>query len=146
MIIDKNDCKVAEFFDKNSENLENPIIKSFMSDKRHFELVKEAVLMPTNSNKERVDNAFKKHYTKIKKTKYVSSLIYFFSIDFDKKNRKLNKQQQLILDKSISNDNNTTTPKELIQDESAVISGVFSTRLIDHIENEKLYSGLINLS
>src|SRR5699024_2929161 len=96
-------------------------------------------------NKEAVDKAFRSYYLKVKKIKYVSNLIYFFSIDFDKKQRKHQNNQSLILDKNITNEAETTF-KELIPDKKQSTDNIFGSSLIDHIEDKRLAKALKKLT
>lgn len=99
----KNDKqKIEEFFYRNNEQVNNPIIKSFLSDSQNLYLVQKAILYPTDLNKKLVDESFQSHYINVRKIKYVSNLIYFFSLDFDKKRRRLQNRSLLILDKGLS--------------------------------------------
>ncbi|GGJ77097.1 sigma-70 family RNA polymerase sigma factor [Virgibacillus salexigens] len=91
-----------------------------------------------------VDSTFQSHYMKVKKIKYISNLIHFFSIDFDKRIRKDQYRNLLVLDKSLSNDL-TTSPRDLIIDEHNY-NITFGNSLLDHIENERLVKALKQLT
>jgi len=142
--INKNK-KLLNFYCENKEELNNPIIKNFLKNEDNFKLLTEAVLTPSKRNRESVDKVFREYYLKVKKVKYVSNLIYFFSIDFDKKQRKYQSHNSLILDKSLSNETETTL-KDFIPDKEQSNNQLFGTRLIDHIENETLAEALKTLT
>lgn len=133
------------FCNKNKDNLKNPIIKNFLRKEKNLNLLMKAVLHPSKYNKEAVDKAFRSYYLKVKKIKYVSNLIYFFSIDFDKKQRKHQNNQSLILDKNITNEAETTF-KELIPDKKQSTDNIFGSSLIDHIEDKRLAKALKKLT
>lgn len=136
---------LRSFLYKNRRKLENPIIKEFLKEEKNFNLLMKAILNPTKYNKRAIDKAFYSHYLKVKKIKYVSTLIYFFSVDFDKKQRRYQNHNPLILDRDISNGVEATL-KEIIPDNKQLTDHVFGTTLIDHIENEKLAKALKKLT
>lgn len=136
--------KIHDFFKKNEENINNPIVKSFISDDENRKLLEKAIVNPTTDNKNRVDVAFSEHYTRVKKIKYVSSLIHFFSIDYDKKKRTQRRRNLLILDKGLSNENEVTR-KELIEDDTQHTNTSFNS-LEEQVENEHLENALKKLT
>jgi RNA polymerase sigma factor (sigma-70 family) len=135
------DDKVTKFFIDNKKALENPIVKGFLSNKNNFELVVRALTEPSKMNREKVDQAFTEHYKKVKKIKYISNLIHFFSIDFDKKIRKLNQRFLLTLDQPLAEDNNVSM-KDLLMDTHTSTNVNEQRSLKDQIENERLYRAL----
>ncbi|WP_285399310.1 sigma-70 family RNA polymerase sigma factor [Lysinibacillus sp. fls2-241-R2A-57] len=145
--MDNDNQKIEEFFYKNNERVNNPIIKSFLSDAKNLYLVQKAILNPTDSNKKLVDESFQAHYINIRKIKYVSNLIHFFSLDFDKKRRRLQNRSLLILDKGLSEEGGTTA-KELIEDESneKELNNIVGDGLLDNIEDEQLLKSLQKLT
>ena len=60
------------------------LLKAFVRSPKSL-LSAKAILYPTDLNKKLVDESFQSHYINVRKIKYVSNLIYFFSLDFDKK-------------------------------------------------------------
>ncbi|MGY3186556.1 sigma-70 family RNA polymerase sigma factor [Lysinibacillus sp. TE18511] len=145
--MEKDNQKVEEFFYRNNKQVNNPIIKSFLSDSENLYLVQKAILYPTDSNKKLVDESFQSHYINVRKIKYVSNLIYFFSLDFDKKRRKLQKHTLLILDKGLSEEGGTTA-KEQIEDASneKELENIVGGGLLDNIEDEQLLKSLQKLT
>jgi RNA polymerase sigma factor (sigma-70 family) len=124
---------------------EDPIIESFLADEANYRLAKRALCKPNEKNKKEVDDAFKEFYRRIAIIKYVSKLIYFFSIDYDKKINKQRKTFMLTLDQPLSKDDssNPMTVKE--QMESTYDNNfdrVYGPSLTEQIENEKLLSAL----
>lgn len=144
----KNDKqKIEEFFYRNNEQVNNPIIKSFLSDSQNLYLVQKAILYPTDLNKKLVDESFQSHYINVRKIKYVSNLIYFFSLDFDKKRRRLQNRSLLILDKGLSEEGETTL-KELIEDtrNENGLDHLIGGGLLDRIEDVQLLKSLQKLT
>ncbi|MEB2300410.1 sigma-70 family RNA polymerase sigma factor [Lysinibacillus xylanilyticus] len=139
--------KIEDFFYRNTEQVNNPIIKSFLSDSNNLYLVQKAILYPTERNKKLVDESFQSHYINVRKIKYVSNLIYFFSLDFDKKRRRLQDRTLLILDKGLSEEGSTTA-KELIEDASIgkELDHIVGEGLLDNIEDEQLLKSLRKLT
>lgn len=139
--------KIEEFFYRNNEQVNNPIIKSFLSDSNNLYLVQMAILYPTDRNKKLVDESFQSHYINVRKIKYVSNLIYFFSLDFDKKRRRLQNRTLLILDKGLSEEGGTTA-KEQIEDASIgkELENIVGEGLLDNIEDEQLLKSLQKLT
>ncbi|WP_019913614.1 sigma-70 family RNA polymerase sigma factor [Paenibacillus sp. HW567] len=138
-IIKEGDYK--EFF----EHLNmNPIIKNFLNDKNNYELLLLNITDPSLSNKIRLDEAFKSFYFEIRFTTYISSLIRFSSIDFDKKERRLEKRMILNLEdkymttqESFSNDAHL----ESIASSSLLYNGML---LLTMKEKEVLVESYIN--
>lgn len=145
--MEKDNQKIEEFFYRNNEQVNNPIIKSFLSDSKNLYLVQKAILYPTDINKKLVDESFQSHYKNVRKTKYVSNLIYFFSLDFDKKRRRLQNRSLLILDKGLSEEGGTTA-KEQIEDASIEreLDTIVGEGLLDNIEDEQLLKSLQKLT
>ncbi|KOS63839.1 sigma-70 family RNA polymerase sigma factor [Lysinibacillus sp. FJAT-14222] len=139
--------KIEEFFYKNNKQVNNPIIKSFLSDSENLYLVQKAILYPTDINKKLVDESFQTHYINVRKIKYVSNLIYFFSLDFDKKRRRVQNRILLILDKGLSEEGGTTA-KELIEDVSNEneLNNIVGEGLLDNIEDDQLLKSLQKLT
>ncbi|KOP78113.1 general stress protein [Lysinibacillus sp. FJAT-14745] len=145
--MEKDNQKIEEFFYRNNKQVNNPIIKSFLSDSKNLYLVQKAILYPTDRNKKLVDESFQSHYKNVRKIKYVSNLIYFFSLDFDKKRRRLQNRTLLILDKGLSEEGGTTA-KEQIEDASneKEFENIVGERLLDNIEDEQLLKSLQKLT
>ncbi|MFJ7185835.1 sigma factor-like helix-turn-helix DNA-binding protein [Lysinibacillus xylanilyticus] len=145
--MEKDNQKIEDFFYRNNEQVNNPIIKSFLSDSQNLYLVQKAILYPTDINRKLVDESFQSHYKNVRKTKYVSNLIYFFSLDFDKKRRSLQNRTLLVLDKGLSKDGGTTA-KELIEDVSneKKLDRIVGEGLLDNIGDEKLFNSLQKLT
>lgn len=137
--------KLNEFFEENSRKLKNPIIQGFLSHEDNLILLKKYILNPSDINRNKVDKSFQSYYKTVREIKYVSNLIHFFSVDFDKKIRKQYDRNLLILDKNKS-DEGTITPKEFIQDDSQELSSLMGGDLLEKIENKALVRALKTLS
>ena len=140
----RNEEKIAEFFRKYRDKVQNPIIKGFLANEDNLSLLKKYILNPTDANKNKVDKAFKQHYNRVLKIKYVSNLIYFFTMDYNIKRRKENDTVLLILDKSSEYDARTPL-KDLIEDKNEE-KHTLNRNLIDDIESERLIKALQTLT
>lgn len=139
-----NEEKIAEFFRKYRDKVQNPIIKGFLANEDNLSLLKKYILNPTDANKNKVDKAFKQHYNRVLKIKYVSNLIYFFTMDYNIKRRKENDTVLLILDKSSEYDARTPL-KDLIEDKNEE-KHTLNRNLLDDIESERLIKALQTLT
>lgn len=139
------------FYEKYQDKLNQPIVESFLREAENYVLFKNAIIDPTEENKQRLDLVFKQHYKKVKMISYISKLIYFYSIDFDKK-ISLNKQRQLLnLDTPISTEENNTTSKLDIlasskEDLTYLEFENIQEDIQEHISNEVLFASLNLLS
>lgn len=139
------------FYSLYQEKLENPIMRNFLGDSDNYGLFLNAMEKPTNDNKQLLDKSFKSYFKKVKIISYISNLIYFYSIGFDKKVSINNKRNILNLDKPITNEGeNHTTILDLMSDDLTDITYMQfekkQTHLKEHITDELLYEGLSLLS
>ena len=96
---------------------------------------------PTQENRERLDNQFKKHFYIIRCISYFIKMIHFEARHFDKKQRKRNKIYQLTLD----NENDRGQRNiELIAGEH--IKSYSKEKLEQVISDPILYSAFLNLT
>ncbi|WP_238655564.1 sigma-70 family RNA polymerase sigma factor [Paenibacillus piscarius] len=102
----------------------NPIIKNFLNDKSNYELLLMNIKNPTLSNKNQLDEAFKTYFFEIRFISYISSLIRYSSIDFDKKERIIQKRMVFTLDDF----NSISTQDYFLED--AQIESIASTSLL----------------
>lgn len=139
------------FYEKYQDKLNQPIVESFLREDENYVLFKNAIIDPTEKNKQRLDLVFKQHYKKVKMISYISKLIYFYSIDFDKK-ISLNKQRQLLnLDTPISTEENNITSKLDVlasskEDLTYLEFENIQEDIQEHISNEVLFASLNFLS
>ncbi|OJE32351.1 RNA polymerase subunit sigma-70 [Bacillus tropicus] len=146
-----NNIDIDHFYSLYQEKLENPIMRNFLKDSDNYGLFLNAMEKPTNDNKQLLDKAFKSYFKKVKIISYISNLIYFYSIGFDKKVSINNKRNILNLDKPITNEGeNHTTILDLMSDDLTDITYMQfekkQTHLKEHITDELLYEGLSLLS
>ncbi|WP_430742802.1 sigma-70 family RNA polymerase sigma factor [Bacillus atrophaeus] len=105
----------------NFQFLNEPIVKKFLLNSTNKKIFKEATKHPTLQNQQLLDQRFKKFYKKARILKYLTTMIKISSIDFDKRNRKMNQRFLLTLDAPIKQDEETTASRiDTIPDENEV--------------------------
>lgn len=77
--------EINNFFLCNKEKLDDPLIRNFLKESSNYNLLLTALQEPSHENQANLDQAFKKHYKEVKIISYISKLIHFFAIDYDKK-------------------------------------------------------------
>lgn len=96
------------FNTKEKEKLNEPIVTNFLKEDDNSEKFKAFIESPSHESKNALDSAFKSYYKRVKIIAYINKLIHYYSVDLDKKINKYHANQQLILDKPISESGNTT--------------------------------------
>lgn len=114
----------------------NPLLKSFLQDKQNLELLLDTLNNPSRENKKRLDSSFKNFFFEIRFTSYISSLIHFSAIDFDKRKRR-EKQRMLLVE------DGTLVESFSINHENLESQ---STLLEDIVTNERLFSIIKSLT
>lgn len=75
------------------------------------------------NNEKELDDKFKNHYTKIF-IKYMSTLIHFSAIEYDKKHNSYNKRYPLTLDQPLNSENETTMIDILIKHDQDIFNDI----------------------
>lgn len=101
--------KVERFYKEYEKILNNSLVKSFLQIKENQQLLEKAIQEPTEENTKALDSKFREFYLKIRIIKYVSNLIYYYTIDFDKRINKRNQRYNLILDGTVSDPHENST-------------------------------------
>ncbi|WP_051530083.1 hypothetical protein [Anoxybacteroides tepidamans] len=81
--------KIEQFKEENKDFLENSVIKSFLMEEKNKELFFRVICDPSEKNKKILDNEFKKFYFDIRFISYISTVLYFNAINFDKRYRRM---------------------------------------------------------
>lgn len=129
-----------EMLKRKSRN--NKLLRSFLSNSDNYNLIIESLRNPTLSNQRKLDKEFKKFYENIRLIKYVSKLIYYYSLNYDQKVNKRKTRFPLVLDRPLY-EGNTTTIAEQVADHPEYYIG---ESLTDQIENEKLIIAIKKLT
>lgn len=96
----------------------NPILKSFLEIGSNLKIFSEYLENPQPESKAYLESAFKDFYSEIRIINYISKIIYYSSIDFDKKHRAIQKKFQLVLDQPIfDHEKGQTTIKDTLLSE-----------------------------
>ncbi|GAA0853987.1 sigma-70 family RNA polymerase sigma factor [Paenibacillus glucanolyticus] len=131
----------SKIYNQLKRNLSNqPILLEFLKNQIHMELLINYLHEPTYTNKKNVDEAFKKYFLELRFTAYMSSLIHFTSIDFDKKRRKEKKRSILFPE----NDPNSPFPYIGTEDQYMEESQVSSFESI--ISSLPLHKAILKLT
>jgi RNA polymerase sigma factor (sigma-70 family) len=89
---------------KHTRLFEQPIIQLFLHDPKGLQIFMDTVDNPTLSNIHHLNEEFQLFYYRARVYKYLCSLIYYFSVDFDKRNRKQKERYPVIFDQSVEGD------------------------------------------
>lgn len=142
--------KVEEFIECHNKKLSEPIMKQFLQDENNYQLLLKVIREPNNNNAKReLDDAFRNFFKRVKIINYLSNLIYYYSIDYDKKMSRRKRRNIVLEDQELMNLNNTST--EAIDSECSYLENPLfelekGRNLIDCISNENLYKGLHKIS
>jgi len=135
--------EIKKFYKENEEFLNNSLIKTFLQVKGNQELLEKALQEPSEENRKKLDNKFREYYLKVRMIKYVSSLIYYYTIDFDKRINKRNNRFNLIIDGTENNnphEDSASITHKYASSNSTEQEYFNNTRSFSEIiENEKLY-------
>ncbi|MCA1060998.1 sigma-70 family RNA polymerase sigma factor [Rossellomorea aquimaris] len=131
------DSLVIEFYRHYPHLKHNKAVESFISQGANQKLVEDFLRHPSAMKEDRLNEAFKAHYFDIRFTSYVSSSLYFHSVNFDKHIRKYSERHPLTLDNQTNEEGMSFI--DLVPDPSPDISPFtnYST-LGECLENEEL--------
>jgi hypothetical protein len=96
--------KVNKFIDENQKFLEHNVIKSFLSHEKYNQFFLETISYLATESQKILDDEFKKYYFNIRFTAFISSTLYFNTINDDKRHRKTKNRYQLTLDKPLGDE------------------------------------------
>lgn len=77
---------------------EQPIIQVFLQNPEHLKIFTDTLEAPSSNNICHLNETFQLFYYRAKVYKYLCSLIYFFSVDYDKRARKQRDRYRMDLD------------------------------------------------
>ncbi|WP_053220311.1 sigma-70 family RNA polymerase sigma factor [Virgibacillus senegalensis] len=142
---------VEEFFEKYDAFSSQPIVKAFFSDEENKQLLERALVEGTTESQKKLDDKFRDYYSRAKATKYFSNLIYFNSINFDKRIRKYHDKNLTILNQPLSDKESDSEDEWIDRLEGEDVEPLEqivmeSGKLEDHILNEELYGAIQQLS
>ncbi|MFB7158784.1 sigma factor-like helix-turn-helix DNA-binding protein [Lysinibacillus sp. NPDC056232] len=128
---------------------QNRLLKSFLDDEKVSELYKSYLKNPTTHTRDTIEKLFQIHVRKIQLLSYFSRVLHFESQRYDKKIRRNNRFNQLILDNDINDGENKFI--DLISNESLygdfeLIYSTEYTHLETIFEDKQLYNIVSKLS
>ncbi|MEW9677923.1 sigma-70 family RNA polymerase sigma factor [Lentibacillus sp. L22] len=145
----KNRCNEAlQVFKQEHPSLfQQPIIQSFLQDEKHQEFVKQAICSPTEQNMQILDEAFQEFYGEVKALTYLSNVIYYNAINFDKAMKKHYNREMLTLDQPLQGENEGATHKDMLYHSSpSVPDRVVYETMADYVEDPQLYQAIQKLT
>ncbi|MBY7141576.1 sigma-70 family RNA polymerase sigma factor [Virgibacillus sp. NKC19-3] len=159
MKIDKDSSRIvkdpyneilSEVIEQIKKTLDQPIMKTFLEDDENVELLINAMEHPTEFNFNKLDEVFGQHLQKARMMKYLINLIRIYSIDFDKKQRKLNDRFPLIVDKPLGDEGEDETIGSLLATEDPDFVELYVKRngqdLKEFISSMPLYQAIDELT
>ncbi|UOQ49414.1 sigma-70 family RNA polymerase sigma factor [Gracilibacillus caseinilyticus] len=151
-LADTNDVhcttELQRFVEENASLFEHKVVKNFLKDENHQQLLKDAICYPSKQHDVALDLAFKKYYFNARFTTYISKTFYFYALNFDKAHRTRNERYTLMMDKPMKEENGATF-KELLEDTTVRVSldeMINSYCMEDHVESASLYEAVTKLS
>lgn len=138
-----------EYVSNHEKLLNQPVMKSFLTSQRNLLLFTNFICHQSFTNKKNLDEAFRLFYFEVRLISYLSKLIYYYSIDLNKRYRRYYNRHVFILDKPV-NQEETTALIDFYKHEEPDIEHTISNNpdkgLLDCIEHKKLYIALQSLT
>lgn len=132
-----------DFKKKNKLFLSEPIVKTFIHYYPEVEdLLKKIITLHDNEALNDLNQKFTEHFYKYRLLSYIAMLSKNFSIDFDKKQKKLKERYQLLFDEK---DDKFLDLLNLAGDKNSSIDNI-TWSFINNIEDEKLFSAYHQLA
>ncbi|WP_160890324.1 sigma-70 family RNA polymerase sigma factor [Halobacillus litoralis] len=121
-------------FQKDHEKLiKNPLVKKFLEQEEHFNLLIQNLKDPSDENRNMLDSSFREYYTGVKVINYLSKTIHWGAVNFDKKQRREKNRFPLVMDGTVDDD------------ESSLVEGIPSSEpLVDIQVIENVHNSLEN--
>lgn len=135
------------YLEQHQEFLSNPVMKAFLNNNEHLSIFATAICFPSKINKGNLNGKFKQFYLKLRLTKYLSTLLHYDSINFDKKKREQADRFPLLLDQPVNYVGEELTPLvDIIPSEGVVKEGelIFlkSNSLEEHLTDIRLFEAM----
>lgn len=125
--------------------MNQPIIQNFLKIEENNILFKKVLEEPNDEeSKNALDIAFQKYYKTVRILGYISKLIHFYSIDFDKKLN--NYKNKIHSDLNSEKDNQQSLDNYFPSTKDLTFSDFLKYEsLLEQIENESLYKNIVSL-
>ncbi|MGM0752900.1 MAG: RNA polymerase sigma factor [Bacillota bacterium] len=131
------DSLISEFYRHYPHLKHNKAVDSFISKSENQKLIEDFLRQPSERKEEHLNEAFKAHYFDIRFTSYVSSSLYFHSVNFDKHVRKYSERHPLTLDNKVDQDEGGSFI-DLVPDPAEIPPFSHYSTLTECLENEEL--------
>lgn len=140
----KETCDKAfyAFKRKHPTLFKQPIIQSFLRNEAHQELVRQAICFPTKQNMRFVDEAFQTFYGNVKALTYLSNVVYYNAINFDKSRRRHVNREMLTLDQPLREGSEETQKDMLYNPSRDMVDQIAHETMDDYVENPQLYQAI----
>lgn len=136
------ECLIA----KHQNFFEQPIIKLFLQQPANRASFLAALENPTSPYVNELNDKFEFFYYRTRIQKYLCSLIHFYSIDYDKRERKHRERYLSILDKPASEFENGTSLLELLDYDLDMDNWNYSFELSSILSDEDLIIAIRKLT
>ncbi len=141
MVVKKMDTLMTRFYKHYPHLKHNKAVDSFISKQENRTLIEQFLLEPNAEREYELNEAFKSHYFDIRFTAYVSSSLYFHSVNFDKKHRTYSERHPLTLDKKTDQGDGQAFI-DLVPDQSDSLSPFMNySTLAECLEDDDLLTG-----
>ncbi|RWZ54773.1 sigma-70 family RNA polymerase sigma factor [Halobacillus fulvus] len=128
---------IRKFYEAFPDLKGNQAVDTFIRNPEHQELLRDYLQAPTKDGRDRLDEAFKVYYFGLRFTSYVSTSLYFHSVNFDKRMRRFEERNALTLDQPVGDEEGTTF-KDQLADEPNGNDEEMETSLEESVESEAL--------
>lgn len=125
-------------------SIKNPLIIGFLSIDSNLQLYAEYLLSNSSEIKEKINYNFNKYYYKVRLISYLSKLIYYEAVNYDKKIRKSSKTFLLVLDKPFEDGNSILLDKVTNKHTNREI--LESDKVGDYIHDFRLFKAVEKLT
>ncbi|MCR8641998.1 sigma-70 family RNA polymerase sigma factor [Paenibacillus sp. N1-5-1-14] len=121
-----------------------PVIRLFMQEQTQFDTLLSFLQDGTEENMQALNQAFRTFYTEMRLIRYISSLIHYTSIDYDKRYRRYAQRFPLTLDEPLTNeDTGGSSKREQVR---AMDSDQVGDRLEQLDIDIKLHTAILELT
>ncbi|MDY7044861.1 sigma-70 family RNA polymerase sigma factor [Virgibacillus sp. M23] len=141
----------TELIKRCKSKMNQPIVNNFLKDKKNYAIFQKALNNSQDKdNVKKLDDAFRNYYKSVKVLSYISKLIYFYSIDYDKKISSY-KNKEVYAPDTESNSNDQQDGQQLLEvyfsSQKDLTFADFQQHqtFLDQIEDEGLYQSLKSL-
>ncbi|WP_164908650.1 RNA polymerase sigma factor [Halobacillus litoralis] len=138
---------IEKFMSDNPNFVKQPIVKSFLAQEDNFSLL-ESHLRGNESSSNLLDEKFKLHFYRAKIVNYLSNLIYYFSIDYDKRVNVYGERFPLVLNKTPNDDegnNGDNSLIDMVNVDHVDFDSSFEHSLEGSVTDKRLYKAIKKL-